>query len=131
MEENRIYLGLIGNRWTQEVMTALDERPCRFTELLHAITPPPSAKMLGVSLNRLQAHGLVVRGTAGDAPYELSAAGRALLPLVSDFQEELRRWQEEYAVGGSDTAQRPRVASQTQNKANRYPVEGSEHDADA
>lgn len=92
----RIYLDLLGYRWTHEIVTALKDQPRRHTEILHAISPSPSPKVLSESLVRLQEYGLVQRGAGGDAAYELTDAGRAFQPLVVGFLEDLRRWGEQY-----------------------------------
>ena len=102
----RIYLDLLSRRWTHEILTALKDQPRRHTEILHAISPSPSPKVLSESLVRLQDHLLVQRGTGGDAAYELTDAGRAFQPLVLDFIEELRRWGEQYMPAGPATAGR-------------------------
>jgi len=54
--------------------------------------------MLRESLVRLQKHGLVHRPGTGDAaPYELTGAGKALLPLVLAFLDQLQQWGEQHA----------------------------------
>lgn len=107
----RIYLDLLSYRWTHEILTALKGQPRRHTEILHAISPSPSPKVLSESLVRLQDHGLVHRGTGGDAAYELTDAGRAFQPLVVGFLEELRHWGEQYMPAGSTSAGRPDLST--------------------
>jgi DNA-binding HxlR family transcriptional regulator len=93
----RIYLNLLSYRWTQEILTALSDHPRRYTEILHAISPAPSPKVLSESLIRLQEHSLIQRRPGEDsAPYDLTDAGYALLRLAGAFLDELRRWGEEY-----------------------------------
>jgi len=102
----RIYLDLLSYRWTHEILTALCTQPRRHTEILHAISPSPSPKVLSESLVRLQEHFLIQRGTGGDAAYELTDAGRAFQPLVVGFLEELHRWGEQYMPAGPASAGR-------------------------
>jgi len=93
----RIYLNLLCYRWTHEILTALSDHPRRYTEILHAISPPPNPKVLSESLLRLQDHNLIQhRAGEGSAPYDLTDAGHALLHLAHTFLEELRQWGEEH-----------------------------------
>jgi DNA-binding HxlR family transcriptional regulator len=89
---------LCAQRWNLEIMTALQRRPLRYTDLLHAIRPtPPSSKSLNEALHRLQDQDLV-RHTVGPHGrlYALTPAGHHLLPLLLTFMADLRRWAERY-----------------------------------
>jgi DNA-binding HxlR family transcriptional regulator len=82
-----------GHRWTLDILGILDERPMRFTDLLRSIRPTPHAKSLRDALRRLQGQGLVVRPDEGEgARYEITPAGRQLLPVVAEFAANLRDW---------------------------------------
>ena len=83
---------LYGYRWTLEILTALRERPLRFTDLVQTITPTPHPKTLRQTLVRLQAHGLIEHpGTGDGALYELTASGHDALPLVMEYMANLQR----------------------------------------
>ena len=92
---------LCGHRWSLEILTVLDRhRQMRFTDLQQTIRPTPSSKSLIEALRRLQDHGLVDRSTLADAsPYQLSAAGQHLLPLLLTFMDQLRKWTDTYRDG--------------------------------
>ncbi|RNH94182.1 transcriptional regulator [Micromonospora aurantiaca] len=91
---------LCAQRWTLEILTALGQRPMRFSELLREIHPAPSSKSLNDALRRLRDSGLV-HHTDGDSAgtYSLTAAGTHLLPLLSSFMREMRRWSDTYRDG--------------------------------
>lgn len=94
---------LCRHRWTLEILTVLRDRPARFTDLIQNISPTPHAKSLDAALKRLQRRGLISHPADGDgALYELTDAGRALLPLLLAFLEDLHRWEELHC----DTSQR-------------------------
>jgi DNA-binding HxlR family transcriptional regulator len=102
---HRDYFEVCTHRWTVEILTALRGQPHRYTGLLHAISPPPSTKSLNEALRRLQDCGLVAHPIRGDgAVYELTAAGRALMPLLVGFLDDLRRWTEEHHMPMSPRA---------------------------
>ncbi|MGI5214865.1 winged helix-turn-helix transcriptional regulator [Plantactinospora sp. CA-290183] len=82
---------ICGYRWTLEILTALESEPMRFTDLLQTIQPRPSPKSLHEALQRLQVEQLV--GRAKDrGRYQLSSAGRQLLPLLGAFIHDLDQW---------------------------------------
>ncbi|WP_230394902.1 winged helix-turn-helix transcriptional regulator [Plantactinospora alkalitolerans] len=92
---------LCGHRWTLEILTSLQQHPMRFTDLFQTIRPTPSAKSLNEALHRLQDRELVGRTNGGEGGlYQLTPAGRQLLPLLLDFLQELRRWAERYQDPG-------------------------------
>jgi DNA-binding HxlR family transcriptional regulator len=93
----RDYFEVCTHRWTVEILTALRGQPRRYTDLLHAISPPPSTKSLNEALRRLQDCGLVAHPVRRDgAVYELTTAGQALMPLLIGFLDDLRRWTDEH-----------------------------------
>jgi DNA-binding HxlR family transcriptional regulator len=97
----RTYLELCGYRWTLEILTALRERPHRFTDLIQAISPTPSPKSLNEALKRLQDHNLVDHPVGSDgALYGLTDAGTTLVPLLLRFLDDLRRWHEQDGAAG-------------------------------
>lgn len=101
---------LCAQRWSLEILTTLGQRPMRFSELLREIRPAPSSKSLNDALRRLRDGGLVHHvDDAGAGTYTLTVAGTHLLPLLSSFMREIRRWSETYRVGcvrstGADAA---------------------------
>jgi DNA-binding HxlR family transcriptional regulator len=91
---------LCGHRWTLEIMSALQQQPMRFTDLLQTIQPRPSSKSLNEALRRLQNQGLVCRLRGADRGlYQLTPAGHHLLPLVMAFVADLRQWTKTYRDG--------------------------------
>src|SRR5258707_5122710 len=86
---------LLGKRWTGVVLGTLSGGPAGFRAISRAVEGI-SDSMLSDRLSGLCNAGLVTR-TVGDGPpisvaYELTAAGRALLPAL----EQISRWAEEH-----------------------------------
>ena len=80
---------LVGRRWTGAVIRALlYDHVCRFSDLLQTI-PGISARMLSERLKELESEGVLRKSQAG---YQLTAKGRALIPVV----EALTTWAEEW-----------------------------------
>jgi DNA-binding HxlR family transcriptional regulator len=86
---------LLGKRWTGVVLGTLSGGPAGFRALARAVEGIIDS-MLSDRLGELTAAGLVTRkvdeGPPVSVAYELSEAGRALLPAL----EEIRRWAEEH-----------------------------------
>ena len=87
----RILLDQLSDRWAVLALFALKDGPVRFNALrreLDGITQ----KVLGQTLQRLRANGLVKRTVVVTKPiaveYRLTELGGSLLPRL----EELRRW---------------------------------------
>ena len=84
-------LELVGERWTLLIVRELLLGPLRFTDLDAALEGIPR-NLLADRLRDLEAHGLVVRKVlpppAARSVYELTAAGRELMPVLGD----LARW---------------------------------------
>ena len=90
---SRTVLHRIGARWTIFVVTALANRPKRFTELKHrieGITP----KVLTETLRALETDGLVTRTRYDENPprveYALTELGRSLCEPL----QAVRQWAE-------------------------------------
>jgi DNA-binding HxlR family transcriptional regulator len=93
-------LELLGNRWALHILTALAEKPMRFTDLRAAL-PAISAKTLTARLRELEASALVARlRFAPPVPgqgYALASAAEELRPAL----EQIRRWTSARALTGS------------------------------
>ena len=82
----RNVLDRIGDKWTTLTLTALAEKPRRFSEL-HRVMPDISKRMLTQSLRDLERDGLATRHVFPTKPpsveYRLSPLGRSVLgPLA-------------------------------------------------
>jgi DNA-binding HxlR family transcriptional regulator len=75
----RTTLELVGDTWSVVVITALGERPRRFSELRERIGGI-SKKMLTQTLRKLERNGLIERDGAS---YGLSPLGSSLLSVVA------------------------------------------------
>ncbi|HEY3241129.1 MAG TPA: helix-turn-helix domain-containing protein, partial [Acidimicrobiia bacterium] len=84
-------LELVGERWTLLLVRELLLGPMRFTDL-HAALEGIPRNLLADRLRDLEANSLVARRTlpppAARAVYELTEAGRGLMPVIGD----LARW---------------------------------------
>jgi DNA-binding HxlR family transcriptional regulator len=89
----RKVLDLIGDRWTVLIIGLLEERPKRFSELLHTIGGV-SQKMLTQTLRSLERDGLVTRTVYAEVPprveYALTPLGQTLIEPIT----ALREWAE-------------------------------------
>ena len=92
-------LDVVGERWTALIVRELLAGPRRYTDL-HADLPGVSTDVLAGRLKEMEAEGMVTRRRlpppAAAAVYELTARGRALLPVLTALAE----W------GAADLAQR-------------------------
>jgi len=82
---------IIGSKWTAVIVHDLSEGPRRFSELERAC-PGISPRTLSERLDTLERQGIAARQSYPESPprveYELTAKGRALLPIIramSDF----------------------------------------------
>jgi DNA-binding HxlR family transcriptional regulator len=86
---------LLGKRWTGVVLATLRGGPALFSALARAVDGI-SDSMLSERLSELTDAGLVTRTVAEGPPvsvaYELTRAGRALLPALA----QISRWAEKY-----------------------------------
>jgi DNA-binding HxlR family transcriptional regulator len=84
-------LELVGERWTLLIVRELLLGPMRFTDL-HAALEGIPRNLLTERLRDLEAHGIVIRRAlpppAARSVYELTDAGRELMPVIGD----LARW---------------------------------------
>lgn len=90
---------LLGERWTLLILRELLIRPCRFSDLADSLDGIGS-NLLAARLRELQSAGLAEKAEPGDkrSPYALTAAGRAVEPLVL----ELIRWGYRFGKGSRD-----------------------------
>jgi DNA-binding HxlR family transcriptional regulator len=97
---------LLGKRWTGVVLGTLSGGPAGFRALTRAVEGI-SDSVLSDRLGALTDAGLVNRTVDAGPPlsvaYELTEAGRALLPAL----EEISRWAEEHLPKRAETANRP------------------------
>jgi DNA-binding HxlR family transcriptional regulator len=86
---------LLGKRWTGVVLGTLSDGPSGFRALARAVAGI-SDSMLSERLSELTSADLVTRTVTGGPPlsvtYELTGAGRALLPAL----EQISRWAEKH-----------------------------------
>ena len=79
---------LLASRWTLLIVRDLFGGPLRFSDLLRAL-PGISTSVLAERLAFLERHGLLTRRElappAASMVYELSAAGRALQPVLTEL----------------------------------------------
>jgi DNA-binding HxlR family transcriptional regulator len=102
---------IVGSKWTVLIVHDLSEGPRRFTELersCEGISP----RTLAERLRWLEAEEMVVRKSYPESPprveYELTAKGKALLPIV----HEMRRFGHEWlGCGLHDTSPAASAAS--------------------
>lgn len=88
-------LGIVGDRWTLQVVRDLLRGKRRFSELAESVEGIPPA-VLTLRLRRLEAHGIVTRRTYHDRPprteYVLTQKGHGLGVVVG----ALSSWGERY-----------------------------------
>lgn len=86
----RTLLDRIADRWAVLVVGALDDGPLRYSELVQRVDGV-SQKMLTQTLRGLERDGLLTRTMYPEIPprveYELTAAGKTLLPSVRGLAE--------------------------------------------
>lgn len=83
---------ILDQRWMLLVVRELAAGSTRFNDL-HRGVPQMSRTLLSRRLSQLQAHGIVTRRELGEGPvYELTDAGRELLPVIAAIGEWGVRW---------------------------------------
>lgn len=83
---------ILAERWTPLVVRELLSGSTRFNELRRGV-PLMSPALLSQRLKRLENEGLVVRHVEGEATrYELTQAGRELMPVVQALGTWGKRW---------------------------------------
>jgi len=91
----RHVLSVLSDKWVGLVVSALGERPKRYSELRREIAGV-SQKMLTQTLRTLEREGLVHRTVTAEVPvrvdYRLTDLGASLLPVL----QALKTWSEEH-----------------------------------
>ena len=86
---------IIGTKWTSLIVHDLSEGPRRFMELEHSC-PGISPRTLSERLDTLEREGIAIRRSYPESPprveYELTAKGRALLPIIREMRKFGRSW---------------------------------------
>ena len=86
---------IIGAKWTALLVHDLSEGPRRFSELEHSCSGI-SPRTLAERLRALEQEGIVVRESYPERPprveYELTAKGRALLPIIETMRAYGATW---------------------------------------
>jgi len=114
LREFRDILSRIGDKWALLVVSTLDERSLRFSELKRGV-PGISQRMLTLTLRGLERDGLVKRTVVASMPqrvdYELTPLGRTLLEpawrildWVSSHRETVNASRKSYDGHGSSNA---------------------------
>lgn len=87
----RVMVDQLADKWSVCILLALAQGPVRFNELKRTVEGV-TQKMLGQTLRRLEANGIVERRAYPTMPmrveYEVTALGRTLIPII----EALRSW---------------------------------------
>lgn len=86
---------VIATKWTPQLLDALEAGPIGFCELERSV-PGISPRTLSARLRVLETAGIVQRTGAqrgGGVPYELTAMGVALLPIVAAMRSFGEEWQ--------------------------------------
>lgn len=100
---------VLSGRWPTLLLYYLKDGTKRFSELRRD-NPTVSHRMLALELRKLEAAGIVYRihheGYPRRVDYELTAAGRRLVPLI----DALGGWWEEAERGNRAAEALPRVA---------------------
>lgn len=90
----RAILDRVGDRWSVVLLTALESRPLRYTELLLQV-PGISQKMLTQTLRALEVEDLLLRTVYPTTPprvdYRLTDSGRDLLAALEPLAGWARR----------------------------------------
>ena len=86
---------IVGSKWTVLIVHDLSEGPRRFTELERSCAGI-SPRTLAERLRRLEVEEFVLRRSYQESPprveYELTAKGRALLPIVREMRRFGHEW---------------------------------------
>ncbi|MEN3538117.1 helix-turn-helix domain-containing protein [Microbispora sp. ZYX-F-249] len=84
-------LGLIGDKWSAQVLLELGHGPRRFTQLERAVEGI-SRRMLTLNLRALERNGLVTRTVHPDAPPRVEYAVTPLAEEIREPLEALAAW---------------------------------------
>jgi DNA-binding HxlR family transcriptional regulator len=86
---------IVATKWTPLIVHDLSEGPRRFMQLEHAC-PGISPRTLSERLDTLEREGVLIRRSYPESPprveYELTAKGRALLPIIREMRKFGRAW---------------------------------------
>jgi DNA-binding HxlR family transcriptional regulator len=84
-------IGMIGGRWKLQILSELENRTLRYTDLKKAF-PHTTERMLALQLKGLERDGLIKRTVYAEVPprveYELTEATKELIPIF----EQLSAW---------------------------------------
>ncbi len=86
---------VIATKWTPQLLQQLERGPLGFCDLERGI-PGISPRTLSARLRTLEVAGIVQRGPASrgtSSPYELTAMGQALLPIIEAMRSFGEEWQ--------------------------------------
>ena len=86
---------VIATKWTPQLLQQLSRAPLGFCDIERAI-PGISPRTLSARLRSLEIAGIVQRADAArgtSAPYELTAMGEALLPIIAAMAAFGEEWQ--------------------------------------
>ncbi len=86
---------VIATKWTPQLLQQLGTSAMGFCDLERAI-PGISPRTLSARLRTLEVAGIVQRQSwqrAGSSPYELTAMGDALLPIIEAMRSFGEEWQ--------------------------------------
>jgi DNA-binding HxlR family transcriptional regulator len=86
---------VIATKWTPQLLQQLEAGPIGFCDIERAI-PGISPRTLSSRLRTLEVAGIVQREgwpKAGAQPYELTAMGEALLPIIAAMRQFGEEWQ--------------------------------------
>ncbi len=86
---------VIATKWTPQLLQQLSRAPLGFCDLERGI-PGISPRTLSARLRSLEVAGIVQRAPhvrGASAPYELTAMGEALLPIVAAMRAFGEEWQ--------------------------------------
>ena len=101
----RLLLDQLGDKWSICVLLSLADGPVRFNALKRTVAGV-TQKMLGQTLRRLEANGLVERRAFATMPmrveYEATGLGRTLTPIIRGLQA----WADENAARLADARER-------------------------
>lgn len=81
----REVLGLVGDKWTMQILVRLTDGPRRFSELEHGIEGI-SRRMLSLTLRGLERNGLVTRTVYAEVPPRVEYA---ITPHAAELDEPL------------------------------------------
>lgn len=85
----RVLMDQLADKWSICVLLAVIDGPIRFNALKRTVEGV-TQKMLGQTLRRLEANGLVERRAYATMPmrveYEITSLGRTLTPIIKDLE---------------------------------------------